>query len=44
MGCLFGFNPYSSTNYKLYSENLISDVDGNPTSALVNYNYDGSGG
>ena len=40
----FGFNPYSSTNYKLYSENLIFGVDGNPTSALVNYNYDGSGG
>ena len=38
----FGFNPYSSTNYKLYSENLIFGVDGNPTSALVNYNYDGS--
>ena len=40
----FGFNPYSSTNYKLYSENLVFGVDGNPTSALVNYNYDGSGG
>ena len=40
----FGFNPFSNTNYKLFSEDLIQGVDGSPTSALVNYNYDGSGG
>ncbi len=40
----FGFNPFSNLNYKLFNEEMIFDNNGNPTSALVNYNYDGSGG
>ena len=40
----FGFNPYSNTNYKLFSEELILGVDGSLTSSIVNYNYDGNGG
>ncbi|MFL3001337.1 MAG: hypothetical protein ACJZ0Y_04115 [Cytophagales bacterium] len=39
-----GFNPYSSTNYKLFSQDQVVDLNGDPTSALVDYNYDGSGG
>ena len=39
-----GFNPYSNTNYKLFSQEQVNGINGNPTSALVNYNYDGSGG
>ena len=40
----FGFNPYSNTNYKLFSEELILGVDGSLTSSIVNYNYEGNGG
>ena len=39
-----GFNPYSNTNYKLFSQEQVNGINGDPTSALVNYNYDGSGG
>ena len=39
-----GFNPYSNTNYKLFSQDQVNGINGDPTSALVNYNYDGSGG
>ncbi len=39
-----GFNPYSNTNYKLFSQEQVLGINGDPTSALVNYNYDGAGG
>ena len=39
-----GFNPYSNTNYKLFSQEQVVGLNGDATSALVNYNYDGSGG
>ena len=40
----FGFNPFSNMNYKLFSEDVVYNVDGTPTSSLVTYDYDGSGG
>ena len=40
----FGFNPFSNMNYKLFSQDIVYNVDGSPTSSLVTYNYDGSGG
>ena len=40
----FGFNPYSNMNYKLFSEELVRGVDGSLTSALVNHDYEGTGG
>ncbi len=40
----FGFNPFSNMNYKLFSQDIVYNVDGTPTSSLVTYNYDGSGG
>ena len=40
----FGFNPFSNMNYKLFSQDIVYDIDDKPTSSLVTYNYDGSGG
>ncbi len=40
----FGFNPFSNMNYKLFSEELVRGVDGSLTSALVNHDYEGTGG
>ena len=39
-----GFNPYSNMNYKLFNQDLVYNLDGSPTSTLVNYNYEGKGG
>ena len=40
----FGFNPFSNMNYKLFSQDIVYDINDKPTSSLVTYNYDGSGG
>ncbi len=40
----FGFNPYSNTNYKLFSDDLVKGINGSLTSSIVNYNYEGTGG
>ena len=31
-------------SYKLFNQDQVSNINGNPTSAVVNYNYSGSGG
>ena len=32
----FGFNPFSNMNYKLFSQDVVYNVDGSPTSSLGN--------